>query len=108
MWQQSMRIGCATKVSISHGIQNSRGQDTVQDYLSALQQLCASLYCELLISIQQNPDGRVDITVVTTLPKDKVSAFTVRELPQTLDLLVSVSTVELRAVVNINSALHTA
>jgi hypothetical protein len=107
MWQQGMRIGCATQVSISHGIQNSRDQDSVQEYLSALQLQCASRFCELSMNTHQNADGRVATTVLTTLPKAEVSALTVRQLPQSLDLLVSVGFVELQAVMSINGAIAT-
>lgn len=105
-WPPSMLTPSVTQVLISHGMRHSQVADSVKEFLSALQQQCRRLYFALSISIQQKPDGQIDVIAHTTLPLEEVSALIANtELPF-LDCTRNVSIVPAQNLMNTNVVLQ--
>lgn len=102
MWPQHMQSDCVTQVSVYHGMRDSQGLDFVKEFMSVLQQACATHSCALSINFQQMPDGAIEVTAHTLLLQGAVSAI-IAKLKQTYpDYIVAVETVWPAALLNTN------
>ena len=100
MWPQHMQSDSVTQVCVYHGMRDFQGLEYVREFMSVLQQECATHSCALSISIQQSRDGAIEITAHTLLLKDMVSAIAAKLKQRYPDYIVAVETVLPRALGN--------